>query len=351
MPLPELDQTDAALLSRLQHGLPLVQRPFDPIARELGLGVDQVLIRLRRLKDQLGVIREISAIFDSRALGYQSCLVAAGYQPDQLESAAGVINEHPGVSHNYQRDAELNLWFTLAVPPSTRLGLQPTIDLLASTSGARRALYLPALRVYKIGVRLDLTESHDPTARSDRTAGTSAAPVGVGTSSFSPDDIPVVRALQNDLPIQAEPFETAARQVGVGVDELLSAASRLLGGGTMRRFAAVLRHDRAGFDANVLAAWQVPQDRTDPIGPALGAFSSVSHCYLRPTYPDWPYNVLTMIHGQSRQECLDIIQAMARSTGLDAPAQLWSVKQYKKQRLRYFTGEVEKWEAAHVAGD
>ena len=350
MPLPELDQTDAALLSRLQHGLPLVRRPFDPIARELDLGVEQILKRLRRLKDELGVVREISAIFNSRALGYQSCLVAAGYQPDQLASAAGVINDHPGVSHNYQRDAELNLWFTLAVPPSTRLGLQPTIDLLASTTAARRALYLPALRVFKIGVRLDLTESRDPTARSDQTPDTSAAPAGAGTSSFNPDDIPVVRALQNDLPIQAEPFELAAEQAGVGVDELLLAASRLLDGGTMRRLAAVLRHERAGFEANVLAAWQVPQDQTDQLGPALGAFSAVSHCYLRPTNPEWPYNVLTMIHGQSRQECIDIIGAMARATGLDAPAQLWSVRQFKKQRLRYFNGEVEKWEAAHVAG-
>jgi len=349
MPLPELDQTDAALLSRLQQGLSLVRRPFDPIGRELDLDVEQVLIRLRRLKDQLGVVREISAIFDSRALGYQSCLVAAGYQPDQLESAAAVINDHPGVSHNYQRDAELNLWFTLAVPPLTRLGLQPTIDLLGSITKPRRALYLPALRVFKIGVRLDLTESRDPAARSDRTADASVAPVGAAGSSFNPDDIPVVRALQNDLPIQAEPFETAAEQAGVGVDELLLAASRLLKSRTMRRFAAVLRHERAGFDANVLAAWQVPQDRTDQLGLALGAFSAVSHCYLRPTYPDWPYNVLTMIHGQSRQECVDVIGAMARATGLDAPAQLWSVRQFKKQRLRYFTGEVEKWEAAHVA--
>ncbi len=350
MPLPELDQTDAALLSRLQQGLPLERRPFDPIARELGLDVDEVLTRLRRLKDELGVVREMSAIFDSRALGYQSCLVAAAYRPDRLEAAAEAINEHPGVSHNYQRDAELNLWFTLAVPPSTRLGLQPTIDLLASTTGARRALYLPALRVFKIGVRLDLTESRKPAARSDQTPDASAAPVGATESSFNPDDIPVVRALQTDLSIQAEPFEAAAKQVGIGVDELLSAATRLLDGGTMRRFAAVLRHERAGFDANVLAAWQVPQERTDELGPALGAFSAVSHCYLRPTYPDWPYNVLTMIHGQSRQECVDVIGEMVRRTGLDAPAQLWSVRQFKKQRLRYFTGEVEKWEAAHAAG-
>lgn len=349
MPLPELDQTDAALLLRLQQGLPFERRPFDPIARELGLGVDEVLIRLRRLKDELGVVREISAIFDSRALGYQSCLVAASYQTDQLESAASVINDHPGVSHNYQRDAELNLWFTLAVPPSTRLGLQPTIDLLASATGARRALYLPALRVFKIGVRLDLTESRDPAAHGDSIADTSAAPAGAGTPVLDTDDIPVVRALQNDLPIGAEPFEAAAKQAGVGVDDLLSAGSRLIECGTMRRFAAVLRHEQAGFDANVLAAWQVPQERTAQFGPALGAFSAVSHCYLRPTYPDWPYNVLTMIHGQSRQECIDIIGAMARATGLAAPAQLWSVRQFKKQRLRYFTGEVEKWEAAHAA--
>jgi len=109
--------------------------------------------------------------------------------------------------------------------------------------------------------------------------------------------------------------------------------------------AAVLHHREAGFRANAMGVWVVPADRAEDVGRILGSFKGVSHCYLRPTYPDWPYSIFTMVHGQDAEGCQEVIDAMARATGFAEYALLYSTKEYKKTRLRYFTPELDEWEA------
>src|SRR3954447_10431502 len=122
-----LSESDRRLLDQLQREVPLVDRPFREIANKVGLAEQEVLNRLRALSGgPPAPIRQISAIFDSKMLGYQSCLVAAKVEAEHLDAAAKVINQHPGVSHNYQREHAYNLWFTLAVPPDSKLGLAGT---------------------------------------------------------------------------------------------------------------------------------------------------------------------------------------------------------------------------------
>src|SRR5690242_1250418 len=128
---PALDPLDARLLNALQEQLPLIARPFQVLGKKLGLTEADVLARVQRLKTgPQRVIRQISAIFDSRVLGYQSCLVAAKVNPSRIDEAAEVISAHPGVSHNYRREHAYNLWYTLAVPPDSRLGLEATMAVL-----------------------------------------------------------------------------------------------------------------------------------------------------------------------------------------------------------------------------
>jgi len=108
--------------------------------------------------------------------------------------------------------------------------------------------------------------------------------------------------------------------------------------------AAVLYHREVGFRANAMGVWVVPQTRTEEVGTIMGSFRGVSHCYLRPTYPDWPYNIFTMVHGQEPKDCQAVIDAMAGATGIREYALLYSTKEYKKVRLKYFTPELEEWE-------
>ncbi|SVD18425.1 uncharacterized protein METZ01_LOCUS371279, partial [marine metagenome] len=115
-----MDKLDTEILNEIQWEFPLVIKPFDEIAKKFGISSDEVKTKLIQLKRK-GVLRQLSAIFDTRKLGYTSSLVAMEIEPDKLESVAHQINKHPGVSHNYEREHEFNLWFTLAVPPGTDL--------------------------------------------------------------------------------------------------------------------------------------------------------------------------------------------------------------------------------------
>ena len=155
------DAADAALLGVLQEAVPFTERPFAELGNRCGLTEDETLARVNALKEAK-VIRQISAIFDTRSLGYASSLVAAKIAPERLDAAVAVINAHPGVSHNYLRNHEFNLWYTIAVPPTSRLGLEDTVNLLHHLSGAESTRLLPTLRLFKIGVRFDVEGAARP---------------------------------------------------------------------------------------------------------------------------------------------------------------------------------------------
>ena len=338
---PSLDDKDRALLDRLQEAVPVVARPFAEVGRACQLTEQDVLTRLRRLKEQR-VIRQISAIFDTRSLGYASSLVAAKVAPGDLEQAVAVINSHPGVSHNYLRNHEFNVWYTIAVAPTSTLGLEATVNHLHHTSGARSTRLLPTLKLFKIGVRFDLGTPKSATrplraGYSDSRRQTPA----VLTSA----EISFVRAMQCDLALVANPFERIAENLGVTLAKLKETHDDFLSSGRMRRFAAVLHHRKAGFSANAMGVWAAPQDDETIVrlGSVMAGFEAVSHCYRRPTYPDWPYNLFTMVHGRSKQDCEETLTTIAEATGLDERLALYSSREFKKVRVRYFTEEERIW--------
>jgi DNA-binding Lrp family transcriptional regulator len=155
-----LDSTDRLLLDALQGAFPLCERPFDELGRRAGIEEAEAVRRVRELKDA-GLIRWIGAIFDSAALGYRGALVALELPAGRIEAAAQIVSAHPGVTHNYQRDHVFSLWFTLTTPPGT--DPQRHAAALASEAGAERYLFLPAVRLFKIGVRFAMSdEGVDP---------------------------------------------------------------------------------------------------------------------------------------------------------------------------------------------
>ena len=118
----------------------------------------------------------------------------------------------------------------------------------------------------------------------------------------------------------------------------------------LRRVAAILFHRRAGFSANGMGVWRVPEDRVLELGPRMAAFRGISHCYERPTYPDWPYQLFTMAHGRSKEECDAILDAVEAEVGcVQQRATLYSSTEFKKIRLLYFTDDFRRWEAEHGA--
>jgi DNA-binding Lrp family transcriptional regulator len=340
-----LDEFDKRLLDTMQGSFPIVERPYAAVAKALGVAEDRVLTRIRELLDDR-IIRQVTPIYDTRAFGYGSMLVAAKVDPEHPWRAAKIINSHPGVSHNYLRNHEFNMWFTIAVEEDSKLGLQGTLDVLQERTGAESIRQLPTLKLFKI--RMDLQMAGD--TQSLASAGVAEEPVDLGKQPYDDFDRAVVLATQGDLPVVPEPYEDAARTLGVPVQRLLDHLSGMQERGLLRRVAAILFHRRAGFSANGMGVWEVPEDRIAEVGPRMASFRGISHCYQRPTYADWKYSIFTMAHGRSKEECDAILDAIAGEVDcIGDRATLYSSTEFKKVRLLYFTDDFKDWER-EVAG-
>lgn len=338
------DEIQAELLNAIQWDFPLSETPFSDLGEQLSIGESEVIDRLERAK-QGGVLRQLSAIFDTRALGYSSSLVAARVAPERIDEAAERLNAHPGISHNYKRSHEFNLWYTVAVPPDS--SFDEHLDALHGISESDSTRVLPTLKLFKIGVKLDMTGERKSTAK-ESVAEHEKRELPTEKPVLSEREKEAIRALQEDLPLLSKPFEAAGEPFGFSGGDLVDLAEELRSRKLMRRFAAVMNHRSAGFKANAMGVWAVPEERVEELGPVMASFASVSHCYRRPTYEDWPYSVFTMIHGRSSDEIDEAVAAIEAETGITEHELLWSTKEYKKVRVRYFTPEWDEWEAAHL---
>jgi siroheme decarboxylase len=338
-----LDDTDRRLLNLMQGSFPIAPRPYAAVASRADLEEHEVLVRVQRLLDER-IIRQVTPIFDTRALGYSSMLVAAKVDPENPWRAATVINSHPGVSHNYLRNHEFNIWFTIATEPDSRLGLEGTLEVLARIAGAESIRQLPTLKLFKIRMDLEMEGGTEALAK----AAQAAEPAETERQPYDELDIAVIRALQGDLPVVSEPYAPAAAELGMAQERLLEHLSGMQARKLLRRVAAILYHRRAGFSANGMGVWKVPDERIMELGPRMAAFRGISHCYQRPTYEDWPYSVFTMAHGRSKEECDAILDSIAAETGVEERATLYSSTEFKKIRLLYFTDEHRDWEREHA---
>jgi len=324
-----MDELDKEILNEIQWTFPLVTRPFDAIAKKFDTTPEIIKERLNNLKE-IGVLRQLSAIFDTRKLGYTSSLVAMEIEHDQLENVANQINRHPGVSHNYEREHQFNLWFTLAVPPGA--DLKTEVDKFNVLKGIKKVRMLPTLQLFKIGVKLDMVDE-----KKHEIAPTEAKKE-IKNIKFEPteDDKNFIRELQKDMEIIDEPFVKAAKNLGITENELFEKMKHYEDNGIMRRFAAILRHRQVGFTANGMIVWKVPEDKISKVGEKLGAFPQVSHCYERPTYPDWPYNVFSMIHCKTQDEAYEMAKTIQEQINVPEYQILFSSREFKKIRVEYF---------------
>lgn len=339
-----LDEFDKKLLNTMQGSFPIVPRPYAEVATALGVAEDVVLKRVAELVQQR-IIRQVTPIFDTRAFGYQSMLVAAKVDPEHPWRPAKVVNAHPGVSHNYLRNHEFNMWFTVATEPDSPLGLDGTLEVLARETGAESVRQLPTLKLFKI--RMDLEMSGDTQALAK--AAEAVEPAETDPQPYDELDKAVVRATQGDLPIVSEPYADAARELGMPVEKLVEHLEGMVERRLLRRVAAILFHRRAGFSANGMGVWRVPQDKVLEAGSRMAAFRGISHCYERPTYADWPYQLFTMAHGRSKEECDAILDAIETEIGcIEQRATLYSSTEFKKVRLLYFTEDFKNWEREHA---
>ncbi|MGI0086452.1 MAG: Lrp/AsnC family transcriptional regulator [Nitrosotalea sp.] len=324
-----MDKTDKEILNEIQWTFPLVPRPYSEIAKKFQMSDEELMQRLQALKEA-GIIRQLSAIFDTRRLGYKSALVAMAIDADKLDNVANQVNKHPGVSHNYERNHEYNLWFTLAVPPGS--DLKSEIDKFSKLQGINKVRMLPTIKLFKIGVKLEMIDEKKAEVKPVEEKKKIREVKFVATE----EDKNYIRELQKDLEITERPFLKAAQNLGITEEQVLEKAKYYEEIGVMRRFAAILRHREVGFLANGMIVWKVPEERIEQVGAQLGAFPQVSHCYQRPVYPDWPYNVFSMVHCKSNDDAQKIAREIQDQIDVHDYRILFSSREFKKTRVEYF---------------
>lgn len=149
-------------------------------------------------------------------------------------------------------------------------------------------------------------------------------------------DKKIISRLQGDLPLQADPFDVVAKEIGITTDELLQKINQYVETGVARRMGTILRHHKAGYNANAMVGWRVPEEKVEEVGNIMAAFREASHVYLRPTYPDWPYNLFTMLHGKSMEDLEQVSKAISERTGITDYRLLYSTREFKKTSMKYF---------------
>jgi DNA-binding Lrp family transcriptional regulator len=327
------------ILSIIQKNFPLTQKPFLEIAKQLGITEVEVLDILQKEKDNK-IIRQTSAIFDTKSLGFKSSLIAFKVKKEDIDKAVEVINAHPGVSHNYERDHDFNIWFTIAVDPKSKLGLEKSVEILAKETRAEDFIILPTLKMFKISVKLNTTGKD---AKKEKVKKRVKKDITLTSLHYD-----IIKLVQEDIDIVSEPFKNIIDKLSIDYDTFFRVLQELQDAGVMRRFAAILNHRKAGFNANAMTVWDVDEEKGEEIGRIAAEFSAVSHCYLRPKYPNWPYNLFTMIHGKTTEETNGIIADIASEIEHKAKRPLYSTREFKKVRLKYFTPDFLEWEEKHL---
>ena len=318
------DDLDRRILSVIQTDFPVAAEPYVALARQMGdTDVGEVFRRVGRMR-QTGLIRRLGAVFDSASLGYASTLVAARVPNDRLDSVAQVVNNLPGVTHNYARPGVYNLWFTLTAESTQRI--EEILADLRRQTGIEAMHSTPALKVYKI--RAVFGSGPAAPARADR------------RREVRPLDEPqkrLVRLCQGDIPQTAAPFAELAAAMNWTRERVLAQLSDWIDAGVIRRFGAVVRHQRLGFAANAMVVFRVADERIDDVARRLADNDCVSHCYRRPPLEGFDYNLYAMVHAATERQIRDFVKRFVSQARIEDYDLLPSKTEFKKTSMRYFS--------------
>jgi DNA-binding Lrp family transcriptional regulator len=334
-----LSRTERHLLDIIQTSFPLTARPYQAIGQRLGLSEQEVIATLESLKSRQ-IIRQISAIFLGNMLGFDTALISFQVPDPAVEQAAETINGHPGVSHNYLRAHALNIWFTLSVPQD--LDIQQHVQTLAGLTACVRYLYLPGLTKFKRRVQFPMkAETKQPAATPYSFESSLKKSRKITLSNET--QCSIMEALQQDLPLTSTPFLDIARRFKVDEEPFFDFVASLKTTRKMSRFAGILRHRHLGYTANAMVVWNVAKHLVEEFGSYASEKPAVSHCYERVTYPDWQYNMYTMIHGITPKDTNAVIEDILAKFPNTPYEKLYSVREFKKQRVNFFNNAIYEW--------
>jgi len=311
-----------ALLNDWQRNFPLQPEPFDHIGARYGVSGDQVIRALQLLHAE-GAVSRVGAVFNIGAGGH-GLLCAISVPPADLMHVAACVSGQPEVTHNYERDHRLNLWF-VATSGSAQRAVD-VADRIAVETGIE-VLRLPMRHAFHIDLGFDLCDG----------SNTTRVPMS------APEEIPLhyrrlAARLEQGLPLTHRPFELLARSCEMRESEVLRVLQTWCHNGTLRRFGVIVRHHEMGWTQNAMTVFAVPEKDIERRGNALCVHPGITLCYQREPCVSWRYNLYCMVHGRSRSDVEAIVAAAARRAGLaGVPHEiLFGARRFKQTGSRYF---------------
>ena len=323
-----LTPLELTLIDRWQHDFPLVERPFEIVGRSAALEQAETIRFFRSMRD-CNVISRIGAVVRPNTVG-ASTLAALEAPPERLGEVADLVSQESLVTHNYEREHLLNLWFVIAGADADAIAT--TIRRIKKRTGLD-VVDLPMLRAYHLGLGFSLRAAAPRRRASDRVA------------EYFPkaQDRKILAAIEDGLPLVERPYQVVADELQLCEADVIARLEHLVAAGVVTRFGCVVRHDKLGYKANAMAVWDIPDATVDTVGGLFARHPSVTLCYRRPRHPPvWPYNVFCMVHAKSRDDAFAVIDEinLQADTGLNRQAVLFS-KRCFKQRGALFSVSAE----------
>ncbi len=297
-----LDAHDKLLIDSFQRDFPLTSQPFALVGEIIGDSAEGALRRVARLIDA-GVLSRLGVVLRPNSAG-ASTLAALKAPPRRLEEFAALVNEEPGVNHNYEREHELNLWFVVTGP--SRESIDASLARIERRTGAT-VLDLPMLRAFHIDLGFPVFARED---HKKETARETAPPPPDASS------LVLLAALDSGLPLCQKPYAEIASRLGWPEDQVIARLGDLVEAGTIKRLGLVVKHHALGFRANAMVVWDVADEALPDAARVLTEAASVTLCYERPRRaPVWRYNLFSMIHGRDRDIVRGEVAALAERIG------------------------------------
>ncbi len=334
------------LLLRLQQGIPLVHRPFQKIAVELGMEEDQVISFISRSFAR-GEARRIGGIFDGRKLGYSNTLCAASPRPEAEEEFVSYIRSLPGVTHCYERgwpgelEASLpgnpegekypKLWFTFGAPSEN---FKNEFAKIEEMNRGGLLLNLPAKRMFKTDVIFDLKQlkMNGPSLGKSNSSNSIRQELRV----FSEEDKGAIRLLQGNMHLKSDFYSEPAARLGISTEDLIGRLCDWRDAGILKRIGLLLNHLSVGFRANGMCVWNIPEDLIEEKGRALAGYPAITHCYQREMDGRFPFNTYAMIHAGGWKDLYAVFSSISKEAGLEGGRLFCSMTEIKKTSMTYF---------------
>lgn len=323
-----LDHRDEDLLNALREEFPISSTPYAIIGQTTDMSEKEVIKRITRMS-AAGVIPAIQATFDPRAVGCQIDLVVARVTEEKLDEAVQLINSHPGVSQNYLRNHDYNLWFTLCLPHDSSASLDQTVEFFAQRPEIDSIIRLEALSTWKEGAAITQSES----------------------DGWMPNDGQrrMIAVLEGGIPLQPRPFDSLARQASVGSTELIEFAAKMRDENRVRRLGPVIRQPGSPrFSTYAMGLWQVEPSEVEEVARIFSNHPRVTGATVRRTGTDWPWNVFTIIQGRSVDECESAMAELANRSAVEQSLTLFPLREFKRSRITLFPEGLDQWEHKYL---